>query len=316
MTFDKLALGGMAVAIAVAALPMNSFAQHGGPPGPPLGGPLFHVLAALGGKVAAVNRQAMHVFKTLPRYGTCEERRNNWLAILPDAVQFARYSRDIYDTSREAEMRKARESSRRLGEGHFAYFDEAGQRYAELRVDDPHGRVVVIFRGTRLEVRSDVTTNVLNFVGIETRYYDWAASFVARIGREHPDRKVVVTGHSLGGGLALYAALKNPGVQAFVFNPSGLSEAAWNATSPRHRARLNESATVVSLRNFWAIEPVTALSLAGRSVLPGHVFVLQASALRPAKLHTASAVVSALEETAEQNAAGSACDGDLGILVE
>jgi hypothetical protein len=73
---------------------------------------------------------------------------------------------------------------------------------------------------------------------------------------------------------------------------------------------------VLSPRNFWAIEPVTALSFAGRSILPGHVFVLQASSLRPAKLHLASTLISALEEAVEQDAKGSVCDGDLGTLVE
>jgi hypothetical protein len=131
----------------------------------------------------------MHVFKTLPRYGSCEERRNSWLAIFPDAVQFARYAHDVYDKNHETEMRKARETIRHLGEDHFAYFDEVGRHYAELRVDDARGRAVLIFRGTRLDVRSDLTTNVLNFVGVETRYHEWAASLAARIERSNLEQR-------------------------------------------------------------------------------------------------------------------------------
>ena len=175
MTLKKLVCGGAIVALALAITPTNARAQRGGHPGSGLGGPLFNTIAALGGKVVETNLQAMHVFRALPRLGSCEERRNHWLAILPDALQYARYARDIYDKGSEMEMQKAGETSRQLGEDRFAYFDTAGQRYAEVRLDKEHGRIVVIFRGTRLDVASDVTTSVLNFVGLETGYYEWAA---------------------------------------------------------------------------------------------------------------------------------------------
>jgi predicted alpha/beta superfamily hydrolase len=35
--------------------------------------------------------------------------------------------------------------------------------------------------------------------------------------------RIIVTGHSLGGGLVLFAVLRNPGVEGVAFNPVGLS---------------------------------------------------------------------------------------------
>jgi Lipase (class 3) len=316
MIMRRMTVAGAAIAFMIATPSMSAHAQQRGHAGPPIGRPLFAVMAAIGGKAAEVNREAMHVYETLPREGSCEDRRAHWLAILPDALLLSRYARDIYDQNHETEMRKAGLARLKLGEDHFAYFAAAGEHYAEVRVDRERRRAVVIFLGTRLDVRGDLSTDVLNFVGIETSYYQWAASLVASIVRSYPDLKIVVTGHSLGGGLALYAVLKNPGVHGFVFNPTGFSEVAWSAVSPDDRARLNASVVVISLRNFWRIEPVTALSFAGRSVLPGHIFVLNADTLFPAKLHTATMMVTALEHVAERQARGSACNGDLGSLAE
>src|SRR5262249_16103890 len=80
---------------------------------------------------------------------------------------------------------------------------------------------------------------------------------------------VIATGHSLGGGLVLYAVLHNPGVEGVAFNPVGLSWWTWLRTSRADRMRTNSALTVVSTHNANHIEPITALSLAHRSVLPG-----------------------------------------------
>lgn len=128
--------------------------------------------------------------------------------------------------------------------------------------------------------------------------------------------KVIATGHSLGGGLAIYAVLQNPGVRGFVFNPAGVALLTWTTTGAADRARTNAALTVVSTRSDGHIEPVTALSLAGRSVLPGHIVVLEADADGPIALHSAATVVRALEQVEASGAGGSACDGHLGELTE
>jgi Lipase (class 3) len=314
MSIGKLIMKAMLVALMIATFSASALAQYDDRDGPLGGRPLFKMLAAIGGKMAEINREAMYVYQTLPREGSCTERRDHWLAILPDALLLGRYARDIYDRNHESEMKRTGRTSLAMGPDHFAYFEPQGERYAEVRFDRQRRRAIVIFRGTRLGVRSDLATDVLNFMGVTTGYYEWAASLVGRIVRANQDMEVVATGHSLGGGLALYAVLKNPGVRGFVFNPTGFSEAAWSSEGGDERDRLIAAVTVISTRNFWTIEPVSALSFAGRSVLPGHVFVARSNALRPAKLHTASIVLEALEHIDKSRAKGSVCDGDVGYL--
>jgi hypothetical protein len=229
-------------------------------------------------------------------------------------LRFARYSRDIYTDGHGVEMEAAKLTMLDLGNGRTAYFDPTGRRYAELLVEPGQRQAVVIFQGTRLSVGSDISTDALSFIGVETPYYAWAASLVAQIVRDHPGMAVVVTGDSLGGGLGLYAVLRNPGVRAFVFNPAGLSVRSWAEATAAERARTNAAVTVISTRGWFRIEPVTALSLAGRSVLPGHIFVVPAGVLVSPILHSARTMVAALEHVASTNAAGTVCDGDMGIL--
>lgn len=114
--------------------------------------------------------------------------------------------------------------------------------------------------------------------------------------------------------MAVYAVLRNPGVKAIVFNPLGLAVPTWDRVPYSERVRTSASVTVVSTRNRTHIEPVTALSLAGRSVLPGHIFVLEANVFRPSRLHSATIVVAALEQATATGARGLACDGDIGEI--
>ncbi len=239
----KLRIAGLAIAL-FAATPMAAVAQHGGHPG----GPLFDLFGAIGGQALEINREAMRVYKSAPRAGTCAERREELLALLPEALRFGRYARDIYAGGHGAEMEAAGVTKLDLGNDRSAYYDHAGRRYAEVQLEPDHQQAVVIFQGTRLSIGSDISTDVLSFVGIETAYYAWAASLVAQIVREHPGMAVVVTGDSLGGGLALYAVLHNPGVRGVVFNPAGLSQLTWASADPSERARTN----AVGYRNLDA----------------------------------------------------------------
>lgn len=51
--------------------------------------------------------------------------------------------------------------------------------------------------------------------------YKQGLEFLREIRTLHPEfKKIVVTGHSLGGAISIYSASREPGVEAYVFNPS------------------------------------------------------------------------------------------------
>jgi hypothetical protein len=263
-----------------------------------------------------VDLDAKNVYERTPRQGTCEERRNRILATLPDALRFARLARDVYKTTHEKRMKTASLGTLDLGSGATAHYEASGSRYAEVHVDEVRREAVVVFRGTRPTVRSDVTADVTNFVGLPTPYYGWAAKLTARVVREHRGMQVITTGHSLGGGLAIFAVLRNPGVKGFAFNPAGLARLTWAKARRADRARTNGAVRVVSTRNERQIEPLTAVSFSKGSVLPGHIFVLEADVRGSVALHNAPTVLAALEQAKATNAGGSTCDGDLGVLAD
>jgi hypothetical protein len=270
---------------------------------------LFGIVA---GGAKLTDYQAYRTYERAKREGTCAERREALVKILPEAQRLAGLSRDVYQEG--ADLAAAGLKEKDLGNGLTAYFEPDGQRYAEVRVDEVRHEVDIVFRGTRLGVRSDLSTDVLNFVGLETAYYRWAAALTARVLREHPGLRVKATGHSLGGGLVLYSVLKNPGVEGVVFNPAGLSWVTWLTTSRENRARVNAAITVVATRSAAHIEPLSAISLAHRSVLPGHVFFVETEPGGPLTLHSITTVTAVLDRLTSNEAAGIACDGVLGVI--
>lgn len=84
--------------------------------------------------------------------------------------------------------------------------------------------------------------------------YKSAKKHVKNYKREHPHRKVIVTGHSLGGGLALSASVWE-GVDAYVFNPSpriynGLKN---NSAEALRVAVYHERDTLENIRKVWRV---------------------------------------------------------------
>lgn len=277
---------------------------------------LVDIIKGAKDKAREIDRDAMRAFERAPREGSCEARRTRILAMLPETLRLARFSRDIGGKNHEAKMRAEGLATLDLGGGRTAYFRSNGRRYAEVLLDRERRQAVVVFHGTRPRVKSDLTTDVLGFIGVETRYYRWAAELVAQVVRDNAGFEVVATGHSLGGGLAIYAVLKNPGVKGYAFNPAGLALLTWAGTGAADQARTNAAVTVVAIRNEKHIEPVTAISLAGRSVLPGRILVLEVDEGNAATLHASETVVSALEAAAAAQAAGELCQGDIGVLAD
>ena len=272
----------------------------------------FKALAFIAGNAKIVAWQASRTYRKALRSGTCAERQNRILQILPEAQRLSRYARDIYEHGEDLEASRLRMKD--LGDGYTAYYEPNGQRYAEVRVDAARLEAIVIFRGARRLIGSDISAGLMSLVGIETAYYRWGSALVAQVTREHPGMHVIATGHSFGGGLVLYAVLHNPGVQGVAFNPVGLSWWTWLRTNRAERMRASAALTVVSTHNANHIEPITALSLAHRLVLPGQLYFVESQVSGPLALHSITTLVAGLEQLAATEAGGLACEGVLGTL--
>jgi hypothetical protein len=268
------------------------------------------VFAAANAKI--VGWQASRAYRKAPRFGTCVERQDRIVQMLPEALRLGRYAQDIYEHGDDLEASGL--MMKDLGDGYTAYYEPNGQRYAEVRVDAARLEAIVIFRGARHLVSSETSAGLKSLVGIESSYYRWGSALVAQVAREHHGMHVIATGHSLGGGLVLYAVLHNPGVEGVAFNPVGLSWWTWLRTSRADRKRTNSALTVVSTHNANHIEPITALSLAHRSVLPGELYFIDSQASGPLALHSMTTLLTGLEQIAATDAGGSACEGVLGSL--
>ena len=102
--------------------------------------------------------------------------------------------------------------------------ERQGFEAALYRVD---GREIVAFGGTMLALQkplqslSDVFTNLLNSTGLETSQYEFASGMVSHLINKLGYSDLIVTGHSLGGGLAAYSAARN-GIAAITFNAAGV----------------------------------------------------------------------------------------------
>ena len=86
---------------------------------------------------------------------------------------------------------------------------------------DGNGHYVLAFAGT--DSVSDALTDVYQGVGLDTRQYEQGRSLAESLKAEYGDN-LVMTGHSLGGGVASYAALATDS-PAVTFNAAGLSDA-------------------------------------------------------------------------------------------
>lgn len=128
----------------------------------------------------------------------------------------------------------------------MAYFFSMGGMLANLNVgyeaDDPDNEFVrsgisamltrspetgtyyLAFRGTEsLLDRHDIAANVLQSLGLRAAQYELAVQLANRVKQVlGPDVEIILTGHSLGGGLAAAAAY-DTGLNAIIFNPASVN---------------------------------------------------------------------------------------------
>lgn len=79
------------------------------------------------------------------------------------------------------------------------------------------------FAGTDMTSLSDWKTNLGQGAGLQTTQYAQAVALAKNVRLAFEKTEVVITGHSLGGGLATAAAAAT-GIDAVVFNPAGVND--------------------------------------------------------------------------------------------
>lgn len=187
-------------------------------------------------------------------------------------------SRDIHERAEGRIKRQPGEAARSeiVAESRRVslWFDAASDGYAEVHHDALPGAEIIVFRGTRVDKLKDLSTNLVQFVNIVPERYRWAASLVGQVARETPGARILVTGHSLGGALATYAALAHD-AEAVVFNPAGLSRGALATLSPAALEAGERNIVAFITCGGEALDPVSALSLAGDTVMVGRRYLVE-----------------------------------------
>lgn len=145
---------------------------------------------------------------------------------------------------------------------------KTGFRAVALQPTDANDRrVIVAFAGTRDAV--DWKANAGQGLGLPTKQYSAAVQFADKWKATHGDRNVILTGHSLGGGLASYASIKT-GLRATAVNsaPLALNHLGLN---PRAASRITqyyvpgEALSILNAKNPLDIRPGNQIAVQGKN---------------------------------------------------
>lgn len=151
---------------------------------------------------------------------------------LPNAPDAMAIAADVYEGRGEStlknthlvqmtdsELKKAGISPDLLGNESIGF-------HAEIYRNTNTGEVVLAFEGTTFTSLQDWKANILQGFGYSTDQYDQAARVAELFNKGFPNDKKVITGHSLGGGLAAYGGLatKNEDIKIITFNGAGLND--------------------------------------------------------------------------------------------
>lgn len=106
-----------------------------------------------------------------------------------------------------------------FGSSEIVFHDDNGF-HAKLYYDLRSGQFILGFGGTNFDNVNDWITNFNQFFGQQSDYYIQGLELVNKIRNNYIDR-VIVTGHSLGGGIASVAAIAGK-LHGYVFNPPAI----------------------------------------------------------------------------------------------
>jgi hypothetical protein len=150
--------------------------------------------------------------------------------------------------------------------GGFDFREGAGGLHAgTYQRDDPHapdaGRMILAYRGTEPGAIDDWTTDLVNAFGLAPDAYleavKWAQAARCKA-RQEGKRDIILTGHSLGGGLACFAALEL-GVPACGFGSAALGRGLQQILQNDVPDNLARADTLVT-HAFMANDPVPPLT--------------------------------------------------------
>jgi hypothetical protein len=151
----------------------------------------------------------------MSKYGVMKTRE-----MLEGALVFAEIAAHVYQ-GKEGQSVQGYDLSRRFKDN---IWENSGFQ-AGLYFNAATGKYVLAFEGTNPALTStdgirDLCQDVKQGPGIQTEQYELAINLAKQMKRLYGD-KLILTGHSLGGGLATAAALVND-IPAFVVDPAGV----------------------------------------------------------------------------------------------
>lgn len=123
--------------------------------------------------------------------------------------EFAIMSSNAYDKDLQIDLPGWKRTKRVISKHGFS---------ADIYTSEDDKRVVIAFRGTENNNIKDWKYGNLD-TNLDGQYGD-ADNLFKAILSEHPEKTIMTTGHSLGGGLAIHISVLNKDVDAVVFNPS------------------------------------------------------------------------------------------------
>ena len=197
-------------------------------------------------------------------------------------LTFARLASDVYNdagTGADGWHRLSDDEIRGLGLDP-ARFHDAKAHFKAAIYTDGKGHYAVAFRGTHpMANEQDWRTSGTQALGFQTRAYKDAINLGQAVSHKLGADKIVMVGHSLGGGLAGAAAL-GAGSSAVTFNSSGLSDATirkagWNPEDARHamdsasRSYSVDDEILTGLQDASAIPPALGHHIRLRDPEPG-----------------------------------------------
>lgn len=174
--------------------------------------------------LANENRQVQTELKALQ----AQRSEVRAMADLPDAPDALAMATDVYNKNSKLDnthlTRISDSELKELGFKPELLENRDSDFHAAIYRNYNTGEVVLAFEGT--STGKDWKANGDQGRGISTSQYEQAKEIGLRFNETFPDEKKVITGHSLGGGLAAYAGLwtGNKDIKVITFNAAGLHD--------------------------------------------------------------------------------------------